>query len=532
MAERLKAAVSKTAKGLNHPSWVRIPLSPPKAQRKLRFLAEESGIRRKTFKSVYSAAGKNGGHLLNLKTTSLNVGALLMAGALCSASAQAAAKKSEKKPNPAAAKKVPAKKVAAKKPVKAAKKPVKVEEPKPPTLSRLKNLPSNLHLSALLDVRYVHTDSNQGPAGAQVPSYPKTRYTGNGTKGQSRFRLSQLSMNLTWDMTPHWKFYSQFLANVESKKNRLTSENFGSGGTVGMTYGLFEGADVIGKNTLLRVGTVNAPFTNEYLGANFEPLYSITPAATCSLLTTLSPGLEFEWHTQNKPANVSVSLGAFSVMDDVPYLATDPVNFTPAAWAFDDTVTDYRTTHDVDGRLGHYLVGTVTEKNEKWQVNAGILDNGNDGLMGDNGAGLQGYDTNLWSAALKAQPVKGLTGVLQYLSGDSKWCEGATCATAPDNRSSADYNAGSFLVSYKPKKTRYTVRYDWFETDMKGTPHGFVGSEEEGNAWTLAWRRDLKKNRDFTAEYLKVTNDPAFGAGLKVWDAPDNLLQVSFRQFF
>jgi hypothetical protein len=96
----------------------------------------------------------------------------------------------------------------------------------------------------------------------------------------------------------------------------------------------------------------------------------------------------------------------------------------------------------------------------------------------------------------------------------AEWARGRTTVGFPGGSFTMDFDTAYVLASQKNRKDRWTTRIERFRTKShKSSPFDF--SRESGNAYTVAWLRDLSDHVRSGVEYVRVTgNRPALaGSG-------------------
>jgi hypothetical protein len=95
------------------------------------------------------------------------------------------------------------------------------------------------------------------------------------------------------------------------------------------------------------------------------------------------------------------------------------------------------------------------------------------------------------------------------------------------------FKAAYGLVSAPVGRHRFSVRYDWFQTEDHDVLNDFDPNNEDGSAWTACYAVEATRHIRLAAEVVHVESDRAMRPLLgSPFHLEETLFQVSWRTDF
>jgi hypothetical protein len=365
-----------------------------------------------------------------------------------------------------------------------------------------------IHFSGYLATSLTSTDDGTAtlaPAGGLTPV--RTRYTGT-TADQTFFTLPQASMAVDAFVGEGWGFHMQLDYTTDTinaigtgvglNEAYLTKEGFGRGGVD------------------LKLGGFALPFQSwEFNGPFRTPKKTITPSAIGTFFEAFRPiGFELEGPLPSE-VDLEWRLGIFNGADTAV-----GAGFTVGA--MNDGVglgaLGGSTTNDNTYGLYVELEGKFGDDNGGYRF--GSFDNG-----GDHGVGI---------TATNSQELNGLVGGLWYDFGFTH----ATFqmvdlesdpGTGPTNVN--EISSWYLMLDFEINDdSAFVLRYDDWTNDVQVPPGALAGTN--GDAFTLAFRRELSPTSDIKFEALFVDEAGRGAPATSARDIDDDLVQLRYSVWF
>ena len=146
---------------------------------------------------------------------------------------------------------------------------------------------------------------------------------------------------------------------------------------------------------------------------------------------------------------------------------------------------------DLDGRTG-YSARVRYSLPERANVQYAFVDNQGDRLLH---RGEYAWATRFHLLSAEGGSADRLTVAAEYMRGKTGMGEGATFVDA-------DFYATYVLVSQKLGRSRFTARYELFNTEERDFSLA-ESNDESGRAWTLTWLYDLRPDVRLGAEFTQ-----------------------------
>jgi hypothetical protein len=262
-----------------------------------------------------------------------------------------------------------------------------------------------------------------------------------------------------------------------------------------------------------RGGLFYAPISLENRGPGWTNVYTVSNSAIAAWIgeEIRTAGLEGEarWRGQasGHADEVALVLGAYGWNDPAGVLVAE------RGWALHDRQTaafghlarpgsmvqgagsGLELFHEIDDRPGYYA-GVTWRHRAALELRALHYDNRGDPTAHDE---VFAWDTHFNVAGLRLEPDEHWTVIAQLLDGVT--VVGGAGSFLPTN--DWDLRAGFVLASYAWGPHRISARYDQFKTRQQ---HGFglPDYDDDGNAATVAYLRDLGQHWQFAAEWLRI----------------------------
>ena len=406
-------------------------------------------------------------------------------------------------------------------------KPAAKAKPAPAAPAKKPLMVGPITLMGVVDTRAIFTDTARVDSTLPTTGL-KTRYTGTGTgfgaaaaapAGGRRilFRVSQLSLQAMVPVAEGWSLKTRLNADLEPAPTLAgrMSQGFAGGASIGVIYGFMHGINKLGKNSEVKLGAFSLPFLHESNGPIGTGKWTLSSgAASAAVKGTRVEGLEAHWLNPGKATKGGFVVGLFNNADGygAGSLAANAASGATNHFRIQDIQGDISATGgDLDGNVGFYLDGHLESTKDLWQVDLGYFDNGGDVKT----PGVT--DTNYIVAGGRVNFSPNFLLQAHFIDGDSKNAVPA----------SADWTAASVTASANYEANRFSLRYDKFQNEINNT----AGQQEDGSAWTLAYRRQLSPEQALWVEYIAPENSPTTAAG-RTKDARDNLLQIAYQHYF
>jgi hypothetical protein len=148
---------------------------------------------------------------------------------------------------------------------------------------------------------------------------------------------------------------------------------------------------------------------------------------------------------------------------------------------------------DLDGRTG-YSARLRYSLPERANVQYMFVDNRGDRLLY---RGEYAWATRFHQLGAEAGNPDRLTVAAEYMRGSTGMGHGAAFVDA-------DFYATYLLVSQKLGRSRFSARYELFNTEERDFSLA-ESNDEQGRAWTLTWLYDLRTNLRVGAEFTQFT---------------------------
>jgi hypothetical protein len=276
-------------------------------------------------------------------------------------------------------------------------------------------------------------------------------------------------------------------------------------GTVGSRGGLVQAfVDVFNEHLRLRAGSFWLPTSRE----NVDPMWNSRYTITYSALNS--------WIGQEvRPigADVQFSPNFYITAGATAFRGNDTMGTALAArgWTFGNRLSVYNEKiavpapddftkpigYDIDHRLG-FAERLRIQVPERAMIQFAHI---------DNRAELEpGYRPPDVPWATRFNVVSAEAGSSSTTTVAAEWARGRTSVGFPGGSFTMDFDTAYILASQKKGKDRWTTRVERFTT--KSHNHlRFDFSRESGNAYTVAWLRDLSDHVRSGVEYVRVTGD-------------------------
>lgn len=216
-------------------------------------------------------------------------------------------------------------------------------------------------------------------------------------------------------------------------------------------------------------------------------------------------------------------LGVFG-SQPLPYIKSLPPN-----GPFDDQSSKDKPMVEMDHRFGYTVSGQLVGREEQ-KLSVTYYDNRTDPEDEDYHTGQYGWHTRFWNFGVLWPLPAETTLIGQVVTGNTVW--------GPDLANGAgvvdvDFQSAFLLASHAFGKQRFTVRYDWFQTDDRDLLVALDNNNEHGRAWTGAWIWRPWDRHRFTVELTHIMSKRPERVDLGVPERNDEtVFQVGYRYFF
>jgi len=393
-------------------------------------------------------------------------------------------------------------------------------------------------VGAVLDLRYVHTDSERSWLDRGTG---KLRY-GAGVNGAADLlRLSQLSLTFDADVSPTVQAFVHLNADAEPDEEGLRSR-------VDLVEAFVAYHPDLSARVQLRFrgGAFCPPISLEHEGPAWTSTYSITGSAANSWIgeAVRAVGAEaavvLRWDRDqvrllgaafgsNDPAGTLLAWRGWAIHDRQTgfgdQLAYEPVPGMAPGGPFERNARWAGPMVEIDGRVGWYAGATVS-RSGLVEARALHYDNRGDQTVFD---GKQyAWMTRFDSFGLRLE-LGDVHLVAQHMRGDTHMGRTRQGYEAVD----APFETTFGLVSVPVRRHRLTFRYERFETDDDDALAVLDPNQEDGTAWTLAYAFQATDALRLAVEVLHVEADRAVRPlqGRPI-GSDETLLQVSWRLAF
>ena len=360
-----------------------------------------------------------------------------------------------------------------------------------------------------IDLRGFLTGRGESTSG--IPSWMRGglgRFDGGGAapnRGET-FGLADAQLGIDWQPVQHLVVHGHGLARAEPGDNK--------GRRAGLVTAYVESDFDLGRNDVsFRAGQFFLGTSRENVGDLWSSPYTITYSALNSWIANeVRPvGVDGQWRLLTSNAVITSGVTAFKGNDSMGALLAwrgwtignrlsvynEALPLPPLA-SLDSQFKGQRRDgtvpfeSDLDGRIG-YAARVRISIPERFNIQFTRLDNRGDRLL-HRGEYAWATDFNHIGADLHAAN----TTVL------AEWMGGRTTMGPILLGVDANFYAAYTLISQHEGRTRFSARYDLFQTS-DNRPVQIDRYDEHGRAWTFTWFYDLRDHWRAGAEFTQVT---------------------------
>lgn len=298
-----------------------------------------------------------------------------------------------------------------------------------------------------------------------------------------------------------------------------------------------------------RAGLLYPPISLEHTDIGWTSPYSLTPSAINSWVGEEVKALTFEAKFERRMEDHTISLVGAA------FMGNDPTTSLLAwrGWALHDQKVSYfqryalppvatisdggifferqalwtEPHNELDEKVGYY-VGLNWDYLGLFRLNSLYYDNRGEPSVVEK---LQyAWDSRFWSFGASAFPHDNIELMAQYMVGNTKMGP----EIGGENVLDLDYSSYFIMASYVEGKSRFSARYDYFDTVEKNQIPAFIDNDSgAGKSFTLAYSYIPFDNHRIMAEWLYIDSDrnnrPELGLPI---NAKENQFQISYRLGF
>jgi hypothetical protein len=396
-----------------------------------------------------------------------------------------------------------------------------------------------IKMGGLLDVRYARTDDTRSWLdGGQG----RLRY-GAGVNGPADLlRLSQVSLLVDAEVGPVLGAHLQLNVDAEPDEAGLRSR-----ADLIEAFVLYRPELSEKVRLRLRGGAFFPPVSLENDGPAWTSRYTITASAANSWIGEevraigVEGSLVLKWDQDelrltgagfgsNDPAGTLLAWRGWAMHERQTgfgdRLAYPEVPGMRPGLPFERNARWVEPLVEIDGRIGWYA-GASARRSGVFEARAMRYDNEGDQIVFD---GKQyAWMTRFNAFGLRVE-LPGRVHVLgQYMDGDTHM--GRT--PAGEEAVVVPFRTAYGLLSVPVSRHRFSIRYDWFETDDADVLTAFDPNDEDGSAWTACYAFEATPHQRIALEVVRVESDramrPLLGFPLHL---EETLVQVSWRTAF